>query len=125
VVILAQLRICIWPSKCHCHSLSVAPVNPDLFYLPGFIFLVPAHPGGPGQGPEEPQNCCVCVGGGEFINTVTMLKQEQQIYHTTDVTLERDKSLLTSHIFTPLQSGCQCSECCQYRCQLQCDLMMA
>ena len=32
---------------------SLAPVNPDWFYLPGFTFLVPAHPGGPGQIPEE------------------------------------------------------------------------
>jgi len=30
-------------------QLSLAPVNPDWFYLPGFTFLVPAHPGSPGQ----------------------------------------------------------------------------
>jgi len=30
------------------YSLSVAPVNPDWFYLPGFTFLVPAHPGSAG-----------------------------------------------------------------------------
>ena len=53
MVILAELQICIWPSRCHCHSLSLAPVNPDWFYLPGFTFLVPAHPGGPGHIPEE------------------------------------------------------------------------
>jgi len=35
------------------HSLSLAPANPDRFYLPGFTFLVPAHPGSPGQNPEE------------------------------------------------------------------------
>ena len=45
---------CMWPSICHCHSLSLAPVNPDWFYLPGFTFLVPAHPGSPGQNLEEP-----------------------------------------------------------------------
>jgi len=44
-----EVQICIWPSWCHCHSLSLAPVNPDWFYLPGFTFLVPAHPGSPGQ----------------------------------------------------------------------------
>jgi len=37
-----------------CHSLSHAPVNPDWFYLPGFTFLVPAHPGNPGQNPRGP-----------------------------------------------------------------------
>jgi len=29
----------IWPSWCHCHSLFLASVNPDWFYLPGFTFL--------------------------------------------------------------------------------------
>jgi len=24
-----KVLICIWPSWCHCHSLSLAPVNPD------------------------------------------------------------------------------------------------
>ena len=47
-------KYCIWHSRCHCHSLSLAPVNPDWFYLPGFIFLVPAHLGNPGQNPEKP-----------------------------------------------------------------------
>jgi len=36
------------------HSLSLAPVNPDWFYFPGFTFLVPAHPGNPGQNPKGP-----------------------------------------------------------------------
>jgi len=35
-----EVQICIWSSRCHCHSLSLAPVNPDWFYLPGFTFLV-------------------------------------------------------------------------------------
>jgi len=43
-----------WPSWCHCHSLSLAPVNPDWFYLPGFTFLVPAHPHSPRQYPRGP-----------------------------------------------------------------------
>jgi len=43
---------CIWPSWCHCHSLSLAPVNPDWFYLPSFTFL--AQPGSPGQNPRGP-----------------------------------------------------------------------
>ena len=55
--------ICIWPSWCHCHSLSLAPVNQDSFYLPGLTFLVLAHPGSPGQNPRGPLNGCVraCV----------------------------------------------------------------
>jgi len=56
-----KVQICIWPSWCHCHSLSLAPVNPDWFYLPGFTFLVPAHPGSPRQNPRGTKNGCVCV----------------------------------------------------------------
>jgi len=49
VICLVKVQICMWPSWCCCHSLSLAPVNADWFYLPGFTFLVPAHPGSPGQ----------------------------------------------------------------------------
>ena len=48
-----KVQICIWCSWCHCHSLSLAPVNPDWFHLHGFTFLVPAHPGCPRQNPES------------------------------------------------------------------------
>jgi len=41
-------QFCIWPSRCYCHLLSLAPVNPD------FTFLVAASPSSPGQNPEEP-----------------------------------------------------------------------
>ena len=37
----ADLHIRSW---FHCHSLSLASVNADWFYLPVFAFLVPAHP---------------------------------------------------------------------------------
>jgi len=36
------------------HSLSLAPVTPHWFYLPGFTFLVPALPGSPRQNPRGP-----------------------------------------------------------------------
>jgi len=58
-----KVQICIWSSWCHCHFLSLAPINPGWFYLPSFTCLVPAHPGGPGQNPRGPKNGCayVCV----------------------------------------------------------------
>ena len=31
VVVWVKVQTCIWPSRCHCHSLSLAPVNPDWF----------------------------------------------------------------------------------------------
>jgi len=54
-----MVQICIWPSWCHCHSLSLALVKSRLV-------LVPAHPGNPRQ---SPQGCkmdvcvraCVCA----------------------------------------------------------------
>jgi len=57
-----EMKICIWPSRCHCHSLSLGPVNPDWFYLPGFTFLVPAHLGIPVKIQKSHQTIvCVCV----------------------------------------------------------------
>ena len=48
----SEVQTCIWPSWCHCQSLSLAPVKST--------FLVPAHPGSPGHGLL---NVCVCVQG--------------------------------------------------------------
>jgi len=56
-----EVQICIWPSWCHCHSLSLAPVNPDWFCLPGFTSLVTAHPGSPGQSPGGRKTVVVIV----------------------------------------------------------------
>jgi len=62
-----KVQICIWPSWCCCHSPSLAPVNPDWYYLPGFTFLVPAQLGSPRQLKRAIKRLCVCVcvfGGG-------------------------------------------------------------
>jgi len=63
--VLIMVQICIWPNWCHCHSLSLAPVNPDWFYFPGFTFLVPAHLGSPRQiqvGRKTVVCACMCNG---------------------------------------------------------------
>ena len=39
----SEVQTCIWPSWCHCHSLSLASVKSR------FSFLVVAHSGSPGQ----------------------------------------------------------------------------
>ena len=49
----SEMQTCIWPSWCHCHSLSCFSKIQI-----GFTFLVPAYPGSPGKGPL---NGCVCV----------------------------------------------------------------
>ena len=49
----SEVQTCIWPSWCHCHSLSLASVKSRLV----FTFLVPAHPGSPGQRAIK----CMCV----------------------------------------------------------------
>jgi len=57
-----EMQICIWPSWCHCHSLSLAPVNQYWYvYLSGFAFLVLAHLGSPGQNPEGHKTVVVMV----------------------------------------------------------------
>jgi len=56
-----RVQICIWPSWCNCHSLSLAPINLVWFYLPGFTFLVQAHPGSPGQSPGSRKTVVVAV----------------------------------------------------------------
>ena len=41
----SEVQTCIWPSQCHSHSLSLAPVKSRLV----FAFVVPARLGSPGQ----------------------------------------------------------------------------
>jgi len=45
-----EVQICIWPSWCHCHSLSLAPGNPDWFW---FYLSGTGSPGSPGQNPDS------------------------------------------------------------------------
>jgi len=51
VSVWSEEQICISPSWCHCHSLTLAPVNSDWFYQNGSAFLVPAFQGCPGKRP--------------------------------------------------------------------------
>jgi len=53
--VLGEVQICIRPSWCHCHSLSLAPVNPDWF-LPFWYWLTRVVPD---KGPLN--RCCVVV----------------------------------------------------------------
>jgi len=56
---------CRWPSRCHCHSLSLASAKSRLALpkMNGYRFthLVPAHPGSAGQ--RAVKRVCVCVAG--------------------------------------------------------------
>jgi len=58
---LGEVQVCIWPSWYNCHSLSLAPVNLYWFYFPGFTFLLPAHPGSPGQVKRAVKWSCVSL----------------------------------------------------------------
>ena len=51
----SKVQTRIWPSRYHCHSLSLASVKSRLV----FTFQVPAHPGSPGQ--RAVKRVCVCV----------------------------------------------------------------
>ena len=47
--VCSEVQTCIWPSWCHCHSLSLASVNPDWYRLTWVV-------------PEKGQlNRCVCL----------------------------------------------------------------
>ena len=61
--VLSEVQTCIWPSWCNCHSLSLASVKSRVV----FTFLVPAHPGSPGQRAVKRLCVCVCVCVGSEI----------------------------------------------------------
>jgi len=67
-----------------CHSPPLAPVNPDWFYLPGFTFLVPAHPGSPGQNPESRKTVVVVVTAPQKTTWHKEMKEEEKT-HSSDV----------------------------------------
>jgi len=78
-------------------ATALAPENPDWFYLPGFTFLVPSHPGGPGQSSRGPQNGCVCVCVcvcGNMHNLMTK--------NITDLPLYRIKEVIWNLFCSPL-----------------------
>jgi len=52
----SEVQTCIWPSWCHCHSLSLASFKSRLVLL-----LVPTDPGSPGQRAVKRVCVCVCV----------------------------------------------------------------
>jgi len=52
----SKMQTCIRPSWCQCHSLSLASVKST-----GFTFVVPAHPGSPGQRAIKQVCVCVCI----------------------------------------------------------------
>ena len=52
----SEVQTCICPSWCHCHSLSLASLKSTF----GFTFLVPAHPGSPGQRAVK-RVCIMCL----------------------------------------------------------------
>ena len=58
------------PSRCHCHSLVYCSSKIQI----GFTFLVPAHPGSPGQRVVKP--VCVCVYC--YYNSVKNVDLQQQ-----------------------------------------------
>ena len=82
VVIWDEVQTCIWPSRCHCHSLSLAPVNPDWFYLPGFYLSGTCSPGWSWTNSRRAvKRLCVCV---------TLAQPPGTVFHllcTTSLTL--------------------------------------
>ena len=51
----SEMQTCIWPSRCHCHSLSLASVKSRLGFFPLWYRLTRVVPD------KGPLNGCVCV----------------------------------------------------------------
>ena len=66
----SEVQTCIWPSWCHCHSLSLASVKSRVV----FTILVPAYSGSPGKGAVE----CVCV-----CSLSETVQRDKEVIHLT------------------------------------------
>ena len=78
----ARCRLCIWPSWCHCHSLSLASVKSSRLVLPFWYRLTRVVPD------EGPLNgfvvccCCYCVVVCVFLDVRASLRS-QSIWRST------------------------------------------
>jgi len=70
-----EVQICIWPSWHHCHSLSLAPGNPDWFW---FYLSGTGNPGSPGQNPHSHKMVVVEI---EYNTVHWSMMLQQHIYH--------------------------------------------
>jgi len=62
VVVWDEVQTCIYPSRCHGHSLSLAPVNPDWFYSSWFYLSGTCSPGlSRTYSRRAVKRLCVCV----------------------------------------------------------------
>ena len=93
----SEVQTCLWPSWCHCHSLSLASVKSRLV----FTFLVPAHPGSPGQ--RAIKRVCVCVCCWNNLAVLVFL-QDDVLYEGEQVLHQRQllPAFLLSHDTRPL-----------------------
>ena len=66
----SEVETCIWPSWCHCHSLSLASLKSRLI-LPFWYRLTWVVP------EKGPLNGCVCVCERESVNTCKLLLSDQ------------------------------------------------
>jgi len=76
-----KVQICIWPSWCHCHALSLAAVNPDWFYLPVFTFLELAHLDKIQE--DREMVVCLCVYGTMIYENTLCESNQRNIIHTS------------------------------------------
>jgi len=72
----SKVQTCIWPSWCHCHSLSLASVKSklDLPLWYRLTWVVPAYLGSPGQRAIKWVCVCVCY---SHVHNVNLLGARQ------------------------------------------------
>ena len=73
----SEVQTCLWPSWCHCHSLSLASCFSKIRI--GFTFLIPAHPGSPGQMAIKWVCECLQPFSGTIISWVQSLQPTLQL----------------------------------------------
>jgi len=118
VVVWDVVQTCLWPSRCHCHSLSLAPVNPDLFYPSWFLPLCTCSPGWSWTySTRAVKRLCVCVVG---VRTTKRRRRRVKHSQTTPTSDEDDTphvhptDCTPTHLFTKTTAPQQhCDECDQ------------
>ena len=93
----SEVQTCIWPSWCHCHSLSLASVKSRLV-LPFWYRLTRVVPD------KGPLNRCVCVCVAYFLGKI-LTKHYENLTVLAQVTVEMQRILLWESVNVFIQVG--------------------
>ena len=84
--VYSEVQTCIWPSWCHCHSLSLASVKSGLV-LPFWYWLTWAVPD------KGPLNGCVCVFASIVFDPRSVTVFQHWLHFSTNCTHSQVKNI--------------------------------